>query len=70
MPPPPGYRWGFRRPAIREAVRNGADTVQAIAEHLGLSTFTAYAHLRRMERDGQATSHRPYGERAARWRVR
>jgi DNA-binding IclR family transcriptional regulator len=70
MPPTAGYRQGFRRPAIREAIQSGADTVQAIAAHVGLSRPTVAEHLRLMREAREVRQVRQYGERAARWSLR
>lgn len=71
MPPRPGYRWFDRRSQIRAVARGGERTVTEIAEAIGLSARTTYDHLRRMQRDGEASFHQPDGiRRAARWRVR
>lgn len=67
MPPAPGYRQGFRRPAIRDAMRSGAATVHDIAQRVGLARRTVHAHLRRMQADGEARQTRLYGVRADRW---
>lgn len=70
MPPAPGYRQGFRRPAIRDAMRNGAATVEDIAQRVGLARRTVDQHLRRMRKDGEARQIRLYGVKAARWEAR
>jgi predicted ArsR family transcriptional regulator len=53
MPPAPGYRHGFRRPAIRAAMRAGAASVAEIAAQVGLARRTVAAHLERMRADGE-----------------
>lgn len=70
MPPRPGYRWFDRRSQIRLVARGSERTVAEIAEAIGVSARTAQEHLDKMRRDGLATQRKPYGERAARWRVR
>ena len=71
MPPAPGYRHGFRRPAIRDAIRSGDDSVVAIAARLGLTRRTVAAHLARMLRDNEARRIADSrGNVGARWALR
>ncbi len=71
MPPAPGYRQGFRRPAIRAAMREGRATVREISERVGLAPRTVDDHLRRMRADHEVRRvDDGRGNTGARWALR
>lgn len=68
----PGYRKGFRVPAIRALLAERPRTLREIAEAQGISLHTARGHLDRMRRDGAAfvRDHAPGTGSAALWAAR
>lgn len=71
MPPVAGYRHGFRRPAIRAALADGATTVNEVADRVGLAPRTVHAHLVRMRADHEVRRvDDGRGNTGARWALR
>lgn len=71
MPPPAGYRHGYRRREIRAALAGGPATVREIATRVDLTRSTVAAHLARMHRDHEVRRvDEGRGNTGARWALR